>query len=86
MAIPLKSQVSERQTLLPMKFIREQLSLFIGNILCMCVRNKYSINSVERALSIVCVSVYYNNIWESKNFPFVRAGTLFARHRTECNL
>ncbi|KAF8552269.1 OPT superfamily oligopeptide transporter [Imleria badia] len=34
--------------------MKSQLSMFIKNILCM----------------VVCVSVYYNNIWESKNFPF----------------
>ncbi|KAG6371067.1 OPT oligopeptide transporter protein-domain-containing protein [Boletus reticuloceps] len=50
--------------------LKSQISMLIGTILCM----------------VVAVSVYYNNIWESQNFPFVRPGMLRTDDRTDCNL
>ncbi|KAF8120920.1 OPT oligopeptide transporter protein-domain-containing protein [Boletus edulis] len=45
--------------------LKSQISMLIGTILCM----------------VVAVSVYYNNIWESQNFPFL-SQLLFYRNGT----
>ena len=52
--------------------LKAQFSNFIGYILCMWATiQDPDLNLLQLLLRVVFAAVYYKNIWESKNFPFV---------------